>query len=272
MKAPWEPDNRFVTSDGTALHVVDSGTRDSDVTVVLLHAWTLDHTSWHRVAAELPVRVLRYDHRGHGGSASSGATTFDQLADDLAEVLAERVPTGRIVLVGHSMGGMTIMALAERHPELLARVCGTVFVATSCGGLPAVRRAERLLGRWMVRRSAIGFARTMPVGLRLALFGRRASWAEVRASAGMIGRCDGPTFVGFRDEIAAHDRRAALAQLAGTPSAVLAGGADLLTPVRHARAIAEALPHAELVIYPGAGHMLPQERGPEVASRITALL
>jgi pimeloyl-ACP methyl ester carboxylesterase len=272
MKAPWEPDNRFVTADGTALHVVDSGTRDSDVTVVLLHAWTLDHTSWDRVAADLPVRVLRYDHRGHGGSASSGAATFDQLADDLAGVLAERVPTGRVVLVGHSMGGMTIMALAERHPELLERVSGTVFVATSCGGLPAVRRAERLVGRWLTRRAAIGFARTMPVGLRLLLFGRSPSWTDVRLSAAMVGRCDGATMVGFRDEIAAHDRRKALAALGNTPSVVLAGGSDLLTPVRHARAIADELPQAELVIYPGAGHMLPLERGPEVAARITALL
>jgi pimeloyl-ACP methyl ester carboxylesterase len=272
MKAPREPGHRFVTSDGTALHVVDSGTRDADVTVVLLHAWTLDLTSWDRVAAALPVRVLRYDHRGHGGSAANGPYRFDRLADDLAEVLEERVPTGRIVLAGHSMGGMTMMAFAERHPSFLSRVSGTAFVATSCGELPAVHKAEELVGRWFSRRAAVGFARTMPVGLRLMLFGRRASWADVVAGSAMIGRCAGPAFVDFRGEVAAHSRREALAALAGIPSVVLAGGADLLTPVRHARAIAKELPGAELVIYPGAGHMVPMERSTEVADRISRLI
>jgi pimeloyl-ACP methyl ester carboxylesterase len=170
------------------------------------------------------------------------------------------------------MGGMTMMAFAERHPELLARVSGTAFVATSCGDLPAVHKAEQLVGQWFSRRAAVGFARTMPVGLRFMLFGRRAPWADVLAGAAMIGRCTGQAFVDFRGEVAAHSRREALAALAGIPSVVLAGGADLLTPVRHARAIAQELPGAELVIYPGAGHMVPMERSTEVADRIARLI
>jgi pimeloyl-ACP methyl ester carboxylesterase len=104
------------------------------------------------------------------------------------------------------------------------------------------------------------------------LFGRRAAWKDVVAASGMISRCAGGAFVDFRNEVATHNRAKALAELASVPAAVLAGGSDLLTPVRHARTIAAELPHAELVIYPGAGHMLPMERAEEVAARIAQFL
>jgi len=258
-------------ADGTSLNVVVSGP-PSAVTVVLLHAWTLDLTSWDRVAAALPGRVVRYDHRGHGLSGGGSVRTFDQLADDLVEVLAARAPEGELVLVGHSMGGMTLMALAERHPAVYERVRGVVFVATSAGALPAVWRVEKVFGRWLSRRAAVGFARVMPVGLRGLLFGRRVAWGDVVAASRMISRCAGGAFVDFRNEVAAHDRVKALGELRGVPAVVLAGGADLLTPVRHARVIAEELPGAELVVCPGAGHMLPMERADEVAQRISRFL
>ncbi|MEV8439832.1 alpha/beta hydrolase [Actinosynnema sp. NPDC051121] len=287
--APREADRRFVTSDGTALHVVDTGPRDADVTTVLLHGWTLDHTSWDEVAAGLPGRVLRYDHRGHGGSAPApaGTATIARCADDLAELLAARVPTGRLVLVGHSMGGMTIMALAEQHPSLLDRVAGVVLVATSSGelagstlGLPeplgrafvagekaANRRIARLRRAELLKRT--GVARP---GLRWLLFGKRPSWRHVAMTAAMVGRCHPVSMVGFRDSLDSHDRRAALAGLAGIPAVVLAGAEDRLTPLRHARVLADELPHAELVIYLGAGHMLPLERARDVTAHVKALL
>ncbi|XVS65367.1 alpha/beta fold hydrolase [Actinosynnema sp. CA-299493] len=282
-------DDRFVTSDGTALHVVDTGPGDAEVTTVLLHGWTLDHTSWDAVASALPGRVLRYDHRGHGRSAPApvGTATIARCADDLAELVAARAPTGRIVLVGHSMGGMTIMALAEEHPSLLDRVDGVVLVATSSGelagstlGLPgAVGRAfllgERAVNRRIARsRRAALLTRTEAArpGLRWLLFGKRPSWRDVAMTAAMVGRCHPVSMVGFRDSLDEHDRRAALAALAGIRAVVLAGAEDRLTPLRHARVLADGLPHAELVIHPGAGHMLPLERAQEVTAHITALL
>ncbi len=289
MSAPWEPDHRFVTSDGTALHVVDTGPRDSDVTTVLVHGWTLDHTSWDRVAAALPGRVLRYDHRGHGGSAASSAetSTVEQCADDLAELVAARVPTGRIVFVGHSMGGMTLMALAEQHPSLLDRAAGTVFVATSSGGLsgstlglPGVwgraflageRASNRHLAR-LKREQLLQRTRVLRPGLRWLLFGKQSSWRDVASTAAMVGRCNPVAMAAFRASIDNHERRRALKQFAGIPTVVLAGGADRLTPLAHARTIADEVPHAELEIYPAVGHMVPLERSAEVTAQITALL
>jgi pimeloyl-ACP methyl ester carboxylesterase len=283
--------SRFVTSDGTALHVVDEGPADSLTTVVLVHAWTLDHTSWERTAATLSrtVRVLRFDHRGHGGSAPAphGTATIAQLADDLAELIADRVPTGRIVLAGHSIGGMTMMALAERNPDLIAsRVTGAAFVATSCGdlgaltlGLPGplariVMRGERLVNSRLAKvehRALLAKPRLAEPGLRWLLFGRRPRKADVAAAAEQVARVHPASMVGFRASLSDHSRREALATFRGIPTVVLAGGADRLTPPRHSRIIASELGDAELVIYPGAGHMLPFERGLEVTARIGAL-
>ncbi|MBO0841079.1 MAG: alpha/beta fold hydrolase, partial [Sciscionella sp.] len=157
---------RFVASDGVRLHVVASdkgrasrvgGGRAADaaasvdVTVICLHGWTLDHRTWAPVVQRLTddsggmgkgsgVRVLRYDHRGHGRSEHrDGTATLDRLADDLAELIDELAPAGPVVLAGHSMGGMTIMTLAKRHPELVRRrVAAVALVSTSCGNMDRV--------------------------------------------------------------------------------------------------------------------------------------
>ncbi|HEX5118711.1 MAG TPA: alpha/beta hydrolase [Pseudonocardiaceae bacterium] len=288
---PWDPaaGRRFVTSDGTALHVAETGA--GRVTVVLAHGWTLDHTSWHRVAAALTgVRVLRYDHRGHGGSAPAraGTASVAQAADDLAELIAARVPDGPVVLVGHSMGGMAAMALAERHPDLFAeRIAAVGLVATSAGdldqltlGLPGwlgrrVGAMERRINRRIARRSG-GALMSRPgvavPGLRWLLFGSGAARADVLATAAQVGRCHPRSMVEFRASLNEHARRAALAALRTVPVVVLAGGVDRLTPVAHARVIAEELPSAELVVFPGAGHMLPYERDTDVAAHVTRLV
>jgi pimeloyl-ACP methyl ester carboxylesterase len=288
---PWDPAarHRFVTSDGTALHVRDTGPADG-VTLVLSHGWTLDHTSWDRVVEALgqQVRIVRYDHRGHGGSAPApdGTATIARIADDLAELIADRIPTGPIVLVGHSMGGMTAMALAERHPELFAeRIAAVGLVATSTGdlatptfGLPpwlAGRAAaiEGSLNRRVARRQVLlGRPKAALPGLRWLLFGSRPRTADVLATATQVGRCHPASAVGFRASLSEHERRAALAAMRELPVVVLAGGVDRLTALPHARVIADELPGADLVIYPGAGHMLPYERDTEVAAHVADLV
>jgi pimeloyl-ACP methyl ester carboxylesterase len=289
---PWDPAarHRFVTSDGTALHVEDTG-QAGGATVLLAHGWTLDHTSWDRVVAALPgTRTTRYDHRGHGGSAPSprGTATIEQAADDLAELITARIPDGPIVLVGHSMGGMTAMALAQRHAELFAaRIAGVALVATSSGGL-----AEATLGlpNWLGRRVAggerrinkrLGSAnrsqllrnpRIAAPGLRWLLFGKRPRTPDVRATATQVARCHPASMAAFRASINEHERRAALAAFRDIPVVIAVGGRDRLTPLPHARRIAAELPSARLAIYPGAGHMLPYERDVDIAAHIAQLV
>lgn len=295
--APWDTAaaHRFLTSDGAALHVECSGPADADVTVVLAHGWTQDMRTWDVVLGLLgeTVRVLRYDLRGHGGSAQAAreAATVARGADDLAELIEGRAPHGRVVLAGHSMGGMMIMALAQRHPELVARrIAAFALVATASEGMDVLtlglpdtlattasrgeKRLFRAAGhtkgrfpRWL--RDHPGLLRP---GARWLVFGRRPRRADVTLAAHQVLESHPASVAWYRFSIAEHDRTAALGALAGKPSVVMVGDRDRLCPPPRARVMADALPNAEFVRLPGAGHMLPYERPDEVATQITRLV
>ena len=140
----------MAADDGVRLSVeeVDPVTpgAKAELTVVLVHGFALDRKCWHfqrRMLSELTepaVRTVLYDQRRHGrsGQASARSCTIAQLGADLDAILRSVVPEGPIVLVGHSMGGMTIMALAERNPKLFKeRVAGVALVCTSAGDVMA---------------------------------------------------------------------------------------------------------------------------------------
>ncbi|MPY97568.1 MAG: alpha/beta fold hydrolase [Actinophytocola sp.] len=295
-------DARFTTSDGVTLSVTERGRADADVCAVLLHGWTEDASVWDDVAARLgdTMRVLALDLRGHGDSdpAPRGSATLDRLADDVAELIAALVPEGRVVLAGHSMGGMTMMALAERHPDVVERrVSGAVFVSTSAGEMqdvmsrmPAPIAAADRWRRRLARRKAASRGTTAPTAarpestvrgalpvpskrlsryvLRAVAFGARPDAAHVRAAVEQCARTHRSSAAGFNRAIMTHDRAAALCAFAGVPTAVLVGDRDRLTPPSHAHIIADELPDAEFVVFAGAGHMLPYERPDGVATAI----
>jgi pimeloyl-ACP methyl ester carboxylesterase len=279
-------------ADGLALNVEVDGRHDAPVTVLLAHGWTLDARTWGPVTRSLvggtPARVVRWDHRGHGRSAAADPSTMtiEQLADDMAAVIAAVAPAGPLVLAGHSMGGMTIMALADRRPELFERVTGVALVATASGGLAGhtlgmhprvaalVQRGEGRMHAspgWAARRH-LGSPRLLAPALRWLLLGPRSGPEAVRITVESVAECRPLTVSGFRPTLEAHERDAALAVFAHIPTVVLVGTKDRLTPVRLSRRIASALPSASLSIFPEAGHMLPVERVAGVAGRIGALV
>lgn len=286
----------FALPDGVVVAVRDEpADRPSGNTVVLVHGWTQDHTSWDDVVAELrrtrpDLRVIAYDGRGHGWSDAGprSTATIDRFADDLAAVVEGLVPDGDVVLAGHSLGGPVIMAFAERHPHLVReRVAGVAFVATSAAGLgkdifgfPGRLTAPVLLATPLVTRVR-GWSRAkintshpgvVAFAVRLGLYGPgNATPRNRRRTAAQVARSHPATTAALVDEMIRNDRRAALDTLAGTPVAVLAGTKDGLCPMAHSRAIASAVPHGEFVVFPGAGHMLPYERPAEVAEQIAAL-
>ncbi|MEU5265735.1 alpha/beta hydrolase [Amycolatopsis sp. NPDC021455] len=291
MTTVLAPGRRFVASDGATLHVSLRGPADSAVTLVLVHGWTQDHRTWDFVLPHLDpgLRVLRYDLRGHGGSTAArpGGATIARLADDLAELIAARVPDGPLVLAGHSMGGMTLMVLAERHPSLVKeRLAGAAFVATSSGdmdqltlGFPGVvgrgvTRFEPRLARLLARlrsdtlRLRPGLVRSVA---RRLVFGDRPGREQVDSVVEQLLAAHPASAGMFLDAIAAHRGVGGLGALCDVPSVVLAGEKDRLCPLPHAKVIADELPHAEFVRFPGAGHMLPQERPHEVARRLSVL-
>ncbi|MGZ6827660.1 MAG: alpha/beta fold hydrolase, partial [Mycobacteriales bacterium] len=121
FSAPTDRVRRVVADDGVPLHVEEVGPETADVTVVFCHGYTQQLAVWHyqrkALAAENPGKLVFWDHRSHGRSGRSTAahSTIDQLGRDLRAVVQACAPTGKVVLVGHSMGGMTIMALADQH-------------------------------------------------------------------------------------------------------------------------------------------------------------
>ncbi|MQY07562.1 alpha/beta fold hydrolase [Actinomadura macrotermitis] len=276
----------ITADDGLPLHVETEGPDDAPLTIVFCHGYTLTQHTWHyqrRDLAGVPgVRLVFWDQRSHGRSGRSDLAnaTIDQTGADLYTVLRATVPRrGRVVLVGHSMGGMSILALAERHPELFGRqVAGVVLVNTSAGdlremtlGLPLVLAkvlrplapgALRGLGRRAAlvdRARGLGADLAFVVTRRMAFADKHVSPTVVDFLEQMIRACPIDVIAEFYPALMAHDKADALPVLAKVPVAVLTGGQDRLTPAVHGRRIAQALPDAELTEIEMAGHVLPLE-------------
>lgn len=279
-------------SDGTALAVREVGPPNAPLTLVFSHGFCLNMDAWapqqHRLMRELgdEVRLVFYDHRGHGasGDADPGTYTLAQLGDDLDTVLCETAPTGRVVLAGHSMGGMVILAFAAQHPETVRRVAGVALIATAADQLDAcglgralrtplvplmhlaARTSPWLAGQlWALARNGLAPLLGIPVTKCPTL---QANQHCCR----MIGDTSIATIVAFLMAFRAHDQRRGLQALAHLPAVVACGEFDQITPMRHSEALAAALPHADLLRVPRAGHMLELERPGLVSSALAGLI
>jgi pimeloyl-ACP methyl ester carboxylesterase len=277
---PPPPGSRTViTDDGIPLHVEVDGDLDASLTVVLSHGFTARLAEWElqRAALRNRARLVLWDQRGHGRSGWTRLTsaTIDRTGRDLGEVLDATTPIGPVVLVGHSMGGMSVMALARQRPELFgSRVVGVFLLATSSGGLVetgilgrAVKVVRRLglltlylrflqliaplLERFRRRGTAIGRRVT-----RRLLFGADdADLPHVRMVQELLEETPWPVVMAFYATFLDHDETASLEVLRRVPVTVVAATHDRLTPAAHGRHIAEVIgENAELVVVPGAGH------------------
>jgi pimeloyl-ACP methyl ester carboxylesterase len=288
------------TADGAMLHAVVDGADDAPVTVALAHGWTLAQAAWDDVAALLApriaageLRLIRYDQRGHGRSTwgSVDPVSIDRLGEDLGTLLDDLAPEGPVLLAGHSMGGMTIMCLAAARPELFGdRVRGVALVSTSAGDLqPEPRsRAERLRQRLTpgALTAALAGARAIERLRQLAppehprhrkivrglLYGADATDEMVLAGAEIMHASTVRAFTAFLPALGEHDKRTELKALQQVPVEILVGDSDRLTPERHARQLAAALPEARLQVAPRTGHMLLQEHPELVVEALDRLL
>ena len=266
------------TKDGGELHVLERGTGRP---IVLLHGVTLSTVSWHYQILDLAKdhRVLAVDTRGHGDSKPGDDTWgIEGLATDLVQLL-ETLDLRDVVLVGHSMGGMAALQLAVDHPDVMAeRVAGLVLMSTSAGPM------SRLVGFKALTRLVTPPARH---GLRLAgripggIFpsndlsylvfrlghGHGTDPAHVELNRAMTAATPLHVLAELLTGILSFDVRDRLDRVK-VPVLVIGGTRDVLTPAYTARALAGALPDAELVLLPGAGHMVMLERHEEVTGLI----
>jgi pimeloyl-ACP methyl ester carboxylesterase len=293
-----------VTDDGVSLHAeVDEVAPytqgrprgESDPTVVFVHGYALNLDCWHFQREHLrgKQRMVFYDQRSHGRSGRTDRehATIDQLGHDLRRVIDELVPEGPVVLVGHSMGGMSVLAFAEQHPDLFAdRVAGVALVSTTAGGLRPHRiisglipdavggtvgnrlmallaRAPELVDSARRRGSNIGFLVTD----RFA-FGEDVPASYVQFVDEMLAGTSFEVLAEFFPHFESLDKFAVLRAFTEVPTAIICGTKDLLTSIGHSRKMANMLPEATLVEVAGAGHMVILEQADKVNTALERLV
>lgn len=265
-------------------------------TVVFLPGFCLPMDAWHfqrRDLRDLGTLVF-YDQRAHGrsGRGLPEDSTIEQLVDDLHAVLSAVAPTGPVVLVGHSLGGMVVMGYGEAHPKLIGeRIAGAALITTSAGrltemtlGLP-VALTQRL---WPVAPTVVNRVATQPLVVRRGMkadrgiglmltrrfsFGRAdAPRSLVRFAGELLSSTPLDVFAEFFSEFDRHDKEAALPVFQACPTLIVAAGRDLLTPAEHSRRMAAALPEAELLVVPEAGHLVFLEEPEQINAALRRLL
>ena len=283
-----------VADDGVPLHVeVDEA--DGPLTVVFSHGYALNLDCWHFQRALLRgrVRAVYYDQRSHGrsGRSTPGHATIDHLGRDLMQVLDDVVPDGPVVLVGHSMGGMSIVALAEQHPELFGgRIVGVGLIATTAGGLDPSRillpMVPPRIGGGLTHRTVATLARGHRAVDGMRRLGR--SVAMVATDLFAFGDAVPASYVDFVDDMLSStpfevvaeffpsfrglDKFHAVEVLSRVPTTIICGTADRLTAIGHSRKLHARIAGSRLVECEHAGHMVLLERHEQVNDELDALL
>jgi pimeloyl-ACP methyl ester carboxylesterase len=272
----YTPTLRVPSDDGTELAVEILGDGHPGPTFVFVHGWTFSSRSYHyqRMLAER-FRLVLMDHRGHGESDPGPREnrTVDQIGRDLAAVIEATCANRDVILVGHSMGGMTIMSLAAHDPDLFGtKVKGVALLNTSAGevsdntfGLPRPLVAA-FTKQWegamalMVSDPAKA-EKQKRAGTRMSLlmsrwlnFGKKPDKRLVAFTEAMSAQTRAEVVGDFYLSLAEHDKIEALKALSHVPTLVVAGEKDRLLPPKHARRIAAEIPHARLLELRGAGH------------------
>jgi pimeloyl-ACP methyl ester carboxylesterase len=296
----WNADEELTvtTDDGIDLHVevVDGPDGEAGPTLVFVHGFCLDMGTFHfqRKFFEGRYRMVFYDQPGHGrsGRLSKGEYTIDSLGAGLRAVLGATCPEGPIVLVGHSMGGMTIMALAEQLPELFeTRVAACVLISTSAGkldqvtfGFPeVVARFRRPLLPIVglagpVSSAVIDRARRASTDLAWLLT-RRYGFGTARPSPALVSYVEKMNSTTSTEVIArylrtlyTHSRLLVLGPLRSIPVLLVCGDRDVLTPLAHTYEITSVLPEAELDVVADGGHVVLLEHADEVDDAMDTFL
>lgn len=309
-RLPYDETLAVSTDDGVQLHVeivepvdgiaVEFGKPGPpEPTIIFVHGFCLDQGTFHFQRKALDAlgehRMVFYDQPGHGLSSAlhEGEYELPALGDALYDVIKATTPVGPIVLVGHSMGGMAIMACAEQHPDLFAdRVAGAVLIATSGGQLDGIsygnlpeilnRTSGPLLalltGAARFTGPMIDKARQASTDLawlltrRYGFGGDSPSPALVSYVEQMNSRTTTETVARYLRTINSHARYPALRALNQVPVMVICGDCDLITPVAHSEEICRLLPHAKMVLVPDSGHVVMLEHADEVNQALITFL
>lgn len=278
------------TRDSAVLAVNEFGPPDARRGTIFLHGYCLDHSIWHHQMTGLDsdLRHIFYDARHHGRSRGGHEpTSVELLASDLQAVI-DHSALEEVVLVGHSMGGMTVLQYCCSKDGLAGtKVKGIVLVNTTYTDAvktlfaaevigPVERATRGVLARVFDDPRASQMVRLRGDDLSYVLvklfgFGPGASKTQVEYVRGLLSAFPSPplieTLKGLRD----FDVEDALGSV-DVPTLVIAGGDDRITTVRASRRIAEDIPQSRLVVFDKAGHTSMMERNVDFNDEIRRFL
>jgi pimeloyl-ACP methyl ester carboxylesterase len=281
-----------VSFDGAILPVEETGPASATSGAVFVHGLAMDRTSWHHQMANLDRehRYVFFDMRGHGhstlGEAPLGVETF---ARDL-EIVLERSGLERAALVGHSLGGMSILQFCAQFPDALAARGGPVrgvallnttgadvvksFVAGAMlGPLPLRRR----VARWLFSNpERLGFVRLGEgAGSRSVVralgFSQGASAAQVAFACRLASAFPIERSCAILKDLLDLDVRDAMAAI-DVPTLIVGSSRDRMVGLSASREMAAMIPGSRLVIFEGAGHATILERHGELTELLQEFL
>lgn len=264
--------------DGTKLAVRAAGSPEAPL-LMFSHGFSLDMTTWREQWSDLgdEFRCVALDHRAHGRSEvpPTGDVTLRSMGRDLATVLDAVAYEKRAVLIGHSMGAIAILALAEQRPDLFGeRIVGVALLGASASDLlrgamggvtdllrprlgsvaAAARRVDRL------RKAILAGPGDVPaIVARVTQFAPEAPDEVVNHVLHLAERTSSLVWTDGLSELIGMDFRHALPRIT-VPALVAVGDQDRVTPPAAAVELAGALPEGRLFIIEGAGHVAMLER------------
>jgi 3-oxoadipate enol-lactonase len=221
---------------------------------------------WHPQLAALARdrRVLRYDHRGHGGSPTpAGPYRIADLGGDLLALL-DRLGEPRVELAGISLGAMVATWLAAHAPDRVRRLA---LLSTSALLGPAQGWLDRATA---VRVGGPGAVADTVVGRWFTPAFRDREPATVGWARGMLLHTPAEGYAGCCEAIAAMDLTPVLGRITA-PTLVIGAAGDPATPPEHGRRLAAGIPGARFALVDGA-HLANVERPDAVTALLTGFL
>lgn len=244
------------------LHTVTYGEPTDKPSLLIAHGLFGSARNWGVIAKRLSVdrQVLVVDMRNHGASPWYDTHSYTDLADDLAEVIADPVD-----VLGHSMGGKSAMMLALTQPEkvnrlIVADIAPVTYNHTQMGPIDAMRAVdlEQISNRADAKAQLTGLEPGVPEFLLQSLDLKEKRW---RLNLDVLAE-EMDKIIGFPEVSGTFDG----------PTLFLSGAASAYVRAEHRPVIKMLFPAAKFAKIPGAGHWLHAEKPRPFEASVAAFL
>lgn len=242
--------------NNTLLRYIDVGSPAS-VPVIFIHGFPFSHRMWNAPGGQVEAlgatnRVVAFDLRGHGESeVGSGHYSIELFVDDLF-ALMDHLNIPSAVLCGLSMGGYVALRAAERNPE---RVRGLVLCDTKSEADSNEAKVKRTNSIKFLKANGMKYYAQDYVKIVFAPSSFESRADAVKMIQSIVERTAPAAIVGTLLALAARTDTTAALSTFTFPTLILVGEKDNVTPVSVSQAMKDKIPHAQMFVIPGAGHV-----------------